>query len=86
MEEQTVSPEYLKGFNEGYMMRKHMPELAAQLGDLNSTSERSVGFLDGQKQFELEIGKENQPDWLKPKSMDDFTPGQGADKDLEIEP
>lgn len=58
MEHRDASSEYIKGFNEGYMIAKNMPDLASQLQSITGNSERSVGFQDGRKQYELEKFKE----------------------------
>ncbi len=66
-EKEEASPEYLKGFNEGYLISKHEPKLAAQLSTAEGTTERLQGMKDGHSRFELEketlekspLGKEN---------------------------
>jgi len=83
MEQEKTSSEYIKGFNEGYIIRKHSPELAEKLRDLKSNSDRSVGFIDGQRQFEQELNKEKRPEWLKPISDKEIMPDKEADKDIE---
>lgn len=86
MEQENVNSEYIKGFNEGYIMRKHLPELANKLRDIKSTSDRSIGFNDGQKQFERELDKDKQPEWLKPMSGKGFKINKGKDKGRDLTP
>ena len=57
MEEQDqdkVDPDYLKGFNEGYILAQHSPELARNLANINSESSRFAGFKAGQEQHQAE--------------------------------
>lgn len=70
--EERPSPGYLKGFNEGYALTKHSPELAQKIADsfgklLENApeSDRASGFGDGRKQFYLDATKSRYPDWLK---------------------
>jgi hypothetical protein len=59
MEETTTpSPDYIKGFNEGYVLAKDQPELADKLASMKGDSERVAGFHDGRRQYVLEKAKE----------------------------
>jgi hypothetical protein len=72
-EDQTADSNYQKGFNEGYLITKHLPEVSKQLAEIKSNSPRIEGFQDGRRQFVLEQTKERQPSWMKtevPKSVD----------------
>ena len=54
MEEPT--PRQLKGFNAGYELAKHEPELLAQLEkSLNGDSEYIQGLQFGKKQYDREM-------------------------------
>lgn len=64
MDEQ-ISAEYLKGFNDGYLLSKHEPELAVTLTAALTNSERSMGFKAGKEEFQREIEKSKLPTWLK---------------------
>ena len=77
------SPEYLKGFNEGYLLRKEMPELTASLvKSLPDNDERCVGFKAGSWQYELMMGKTTYPSWMKEQfEKDDLGPDKEIDKD-----
>jgi hypothetical protein len=61
---ETVNPDYLKGFNEGYLISKEMPELAQQLSNINSQAERIVGMKDGHEQYTKEQ-IDRTPKWLR---------------------
>jgi hypothetical protein len=66
-EETTPSPDYLKGFNEGYTIAKDMPELADRLSSIKGDGDRLQGLQDGRKEYILDKAKELRPDWLKEK-------------------
>ena len=51
-EEQDPSPEYIKGFNQMYKLKKEMPEVAQQL--LSAEGERFKSMVAGARQHELD--------------------------------
>ena len=66
MEETSTSALlYQKGFNEGYIIAKHIQNFSFKS---NAPGMRTEGFVDGQKQFILERDKTRLPDWLKSNS------------------
>ena len=62
---EPVNPEYLKGFNEGYIIKQHMPDLADRLADSVGDSLRSQGFKDGWAEVIRERERERYPKWLR---------------------
>lgn len=77
-ENSTPHPDYLKGFNEGYVMQQHAPKLAQKLSEAVKDSDRGSGFKDGAQQFNNERSKERLPAWLQ---KDRFSnPDKGSDK------
>jgi len=85
MDQDAPNPEFQKQFNDGYLLAKHMPELAAQIK--NAIPDKDNGFLDGISQFEKEKDKELMPSWLKEdrRSSHDKEPDQEKDiDDLEL--
>ena len=62
---ENPSAEYLKGFNDGYLLAKHEPELAKQVDAVQSSSERMKGFKDGILELTKEKNKEFYPQWLQ---------------------
>jgi len=55
-EELTVDPHYLKGFNNGYLLARHEPELAAQLmANPNGDNAYFKGLAGGKEQYEKEV-------------------------------
>ena len=93
-EEITPSPEYIKGFNEGYLFSKEIPELAKQLDKTQSDNDRHKGFKDGRMQLVNERVKEQRDKllerpWDKLKEPDkDLDKNKDMDKkhDRDIEP
>lgn len=74
MEEIEVSEEYKKGFNQGYTLKQHMPEILDGLNvpnNVKNSNDYIQGMKDGGNQFaidkergliksETEIGKESK--------------------------
>jgi hypothetical protein len=89
--EETVSPDYQTGFNEGYTIAKYNPELAGQLSKISVESERFTGFQQGREQFIKEQVKDKLPSWVKgntiQKGLDTIGKKieKGINKDIEPE-
>lgn len=85
MEEQTTpSLEYMKGFNEGYLLAKESSTLADKLSKVHGDSERIKGFQDGRRHFVMELARNSRQE----KLMD--SRGKNAsktrtDKDKDLE-
>lgn len=56
--ETTLSPYYIKGFNNAYFLAQHNPSLLKQLIKLESETDYVKGLKDGKKRFELEKQKD----------------------------
>lgn len=88
MEDQDkVEPEYVKGFNEGYTISQHKPELAEKLASIDSDFIRLVGFKDGRKQYQVEQIKDRLPSWLKGDrpTREQNSPTKSRGRDIEPE-
>ncbi len=55
--EATLSNIYIKGFNNGYFLAKHNPNLIANLIKTESNLEYITALKDGKKTFEMEKKK-----------------------------
>lgn len=77
----TPQPEYLKGFNEGYLISKHLPDLADKLAKANIQSERHAGFIDGRNQLNSEQDKSRYPKWLKSDRLTGLDKEKNVSKD-----
>lgn len=64
-EKEQPDPAYVKGFNEGYVFAKYMPELSATISKTETKSSRMLGMQDGRKEYLSEMAKAKFPDWLK---------------------
>ena len=49
--------QYIRGFNHGYLLTKHLPDLVAKLVKYFkvSTSDYLSGFFSGKEEYELEV-------------------------------
>jgi len=73
-----LSKEYVKGFNSGYLLRKHKPMLMKELEDgIKPTSPYVQGLLDGNKEYERELDRKLER--MQGKSLE-----KGKDKGLEM--
>ncbi len=74
-QELNVDPQYLKGFNNGYLLSKHEPELAAQLSqNPNEHNPYFQGLMGGKAQYDREVNE-----WAK-----SFSKGAPAKDDRDI--
>lgn len=53
-DDQTSNSEYQKGYNEGYLITKHLPDIAGKISAVKSIAPRMEGFQDGRKEYVLE--------------------------------
>ena len=83
---ETPARSYTKGFNEGYTIAQHLPDLADELAKAVGDTPRGMGFVHGRDQFlvEKERDRDRRPDWLRggdgPKGYFDG----GKDKDADV--
>lgn len=70
MDNQNTNEQYIKHVNDGYLLAKYMPELAAQVKQ--AVNEKDSGLLDGIKQFDKEKIKEQLPDWMQRDRFSNF--------------
>jgi len=83
-DEQTTSDAgYIKGFNEGYIITKHLPEVSDCIVQVQSESPRLDGFRDGRKQLVLEKIAEQHKTPLKTEQNKDIRQEPRKDRDLE---
>lgn len=80
-QEQDASPDYLKGFNEGYVLSRHMPELSEKLAKALPDDERSKGFKSGREELLKEHAQERYPSWLTKDRRQESVPDKTKSKD-----
>lgn len=73
---------YIKGYNEGYLLAKHAPELSSKLEHIKGQASRLEGLLAGIEQYSLEQSKEWWPSWKKEPDERE----QEDERDFEPEP
>ena len=84
MSDQRPEDKYQQGFNEGYIITKHLPDLSDSLAAIESENPRLEGFRDGREEFVLEKIKEKQQ-LPKPAQNKDLQPDKTKDQDIEPE-
>ena len=79
----TPNPDYQNGFNEGYLITQHKPQLADELAKIESDMPRLEGMKDGRRQFVLERTRSLRPDWLNQDRQPQNTPDKDKDRETE---
>lgn len=64
-DQDKIHEQYISGFNQGYLLARHLPELAEKLTKIEGKSDRVLGMKEGIEQYVLEQSKDRTPDWLK---------------------
>jgi len=85
-EQTTPDAGYIKGFNEGYIITKHMPELSDCVVQARNESPRLEGFRDGRKQLVLEKIAEQHKTPLLLKTDKDKETRAEPKKERDLEP
>lgn len=81
MEEFDVpDPDFAKGFNDGYLMARHEPELAQKIGPSLGDTKYGSGFNAGREYLELEKKTDKLPGWLKQNPK--VSPDKDQDKEI----
>lgn len=69
--ETTLSPYYVKGFNNAYFLAEHNPTLISKLITIEKDIDYINGLKDGKKAYELEQQKTRINDLRKLRNRDD---------------
>lgn len=76
-QEQAYEQDYIKGFNNGYLLAKHEPALAAQLtAKPNEHNAYFNGFVGGKQEYDREVRE-----WAKGFSKGDPDKSKGIEKE-----
>lgn len=84
-ETNKIDPDYLKGFNDGYIIAQYEPELAEKLSKIEAVSPRIIGMQQGREQFIKEQLKTKLPNWLKDNPTLDRTNTPSKDQNKQID-
>ncbi len=78
-----VSPEYQRGFNEGYILATYEPEIGNAVSLAEGMTERLSGMKDGIEEANLEKEKEKWPTlpWMNKNKIVDKDPTKDIEKD-----
>lgn len=79
--EETLNPQYQKGFNHGYLLTKHKPELMKKLEkSLTDKNEYTKGILHGRAEYRMEKMKARLKISSAPKKSQEQTKTKGRGK------
>lgn len=81
-----MSDDYTRGFNEGYVIAEHLPDMAKSLSKIESASPRMEGFRDGLRQYAVEHLHGFRSAWLDVGGMGwrmGLLPGQTQKRDRD---
>ncbi|MCB0518086.1 MAG: hypothetical protein H6577_09895 [Lewinellaceae bacterium] len=82
----TDEQKIVKGFNAGYLMARHRPELSQtiQKGLDNKEDSYVVGFIAGAKEYEREVSKPRTRNYKAPHlPQGPKSPDKGKGKDMD---
>jgi hypothetical protein len=79
----TTEQEYIRGFNHGYLLTKHVPELVAKLlsGIRTTANEYLLGFVSGKEEYEIERNRSQEINELD--ALRDRSHGREQDREKE---
>jgi|AntRauTorckE5430_2_1112549.scaffolds.fasta_scaffold10221_3 hypothetical protein len=70
---------YIKGFNDGYLLKQHKPELIEKLLGTPSTNEYIQGLRDGERTYEQQKVK------LRTQEIKDLKSRKSKNRDIGLE-
>lgn len=84
-DDEKQTSDYIKGFNEGYLITQHLPELAQKLSNVETITPRVDGFKDGRQQYALDYLKNQRELWAQrePSPSPQDNPNKSKDIDLD---
>ena len=80
-QELTPDPDYIKSFNDGYLISKYRLELAEKLSESLKGTKNGDGFRDGKNQYREEANLDRYPPWMTRDRNNENTPEKGKSKD-----
>lgn len=86
MEDEKIDPEYLKGFNDSYLIAQHMSGLSEKLSKIEGDSPRLQGMRDGRQQYLVDQIKTKLPHWLKTDKTGKDAPSPEKPKTRDVDP
>lgn len=79
--------EFFKGFNNGYRLAQHEPELAKTITKSFKGFEilgpRAEGFMDGIEIYEKELIREMRPEWMRERTEERESDTASPERDIE---
>lgn len=83
MEHVIQETDFIKGFNDGYIVTKHLPDLSEKLAAIESDAPRIDGFKEGRKQFVIDKAKDMREHWKNEDKGHSRPPNKSKDKDID---
>ena len=84
MEEHDPSPDYIKSFNDGYLIAENRPDVSQALTNIDSDNARLIALKAGVKTFDDLKTPSRYPSWLKPVGeRDNETIDKSPSKDMD---
>jgi hypothetical protein len=84
--EQEPTPDFVRGFNQGYALHKHFPDVAAQMTKVleHAPGDHAQGIIAGHQEFGKEKEQVFYISWNKlPDHYDELIPERERDKDID---
>ncbi|TCP25146.1 hypothetical protein EV195_104179 [Tenacibaculum skagerrakense] len=70
---------YIKGFNDGYLLKEHKPELLENILNTTSSNDYIQGLKDGEREFKKQKVKS------RTQELDDLKSLKSKKRDLDLE-
>lgn len=70
---------YIKGFNDGYLLKEHKPELLDNILKTTSTNDYIQGLQDGEREFKKQKVKS------RTQELEDLKSSKSKKRDLDLE-
>lgn len=82
-ETDKIDPDFLKGFNDGYLIAKYEPELAERLSKIKAASPHILGMQQGREQLLKEQLQGRMPSLFKESPKKKNIPSKNRDIDID---
>lgn len=70
---------YIKGFNDGYLLKEHKPELLENILNITSSNDYIQGLKDGEREFKQQKVKS------RTQELDDLKSSKSKKRNLDLE-
>ncbi len=81
----TPDPEFVTGYNQGYTIAQHLPDLAEKLSKAVNDTPHGQGFKSGREQYQKEAKDSRRPSWLKQDRFTDMDKDDAKDMGRDMD-